>query len=447
MSSEEPFSRHPDLMIRNTILSLSAIALLAAATAAQNCTDNQYRLHLVDSNGVPAPTFVDPQTNETTYQFSTEAVYLAFDPALPSGTYYVHVTDPIGGADMVLSSNDPMDRFVAVNNNAGVISLSLPFTNNQTPAVFGLGLNGVGQSILLQPFGTNPAEPCRFKAWFGDDWDLTNGSDNPYLLHGGFNANLGRCAVRSYEGFRIGTGNGSDVSGNVFRDDDRDGVRDPGEQGLANWEVRLVTGTTSVATTTDSNGHYVFSHVLADSYTVELTLAQGYNATTSQSYSVEVCGCANVSVGDFGAATQVMVCHGHTIGYWRSCHGLHRVCQFNILPTLPGLYLRNLCGQHVAPGSLWSFKSYLQCANSWNMAYMLSAQLLAMHCNVMSGFVDPNCMIHDCRLGNITIAELMQRSITSLMAHGYTPPCSQWRQEQERLKNALDNANNNRNWL
>ena len=54
------------------------------------------------------------------------------------------------------------------------------------------------------------------------------------------------------------------VSGNVFRDDDRDGVRDPGEPGLANWEVRLVTGTTSVATTTDSSGHYVFSHVVAE---------------------------------------------------------------------------------------------------------------------------------------------------------------------------------------
>ena len=78
---------------------------------------------------------------------------------------------------------------------------------------------------------------------------------------------------------------------------------------------------------------------------------------------------------------------------------------------------------------------------------MLSAQLLAMHCNVINGFVDPNCMIHDSCLGNITISELMQRSIVSLMAHGYTPPGSPWRAEQQRLKNALDDANNNRNWL
>lgn len=433
-------------MIRTTILSLSAIALLAAATAAQNCTDNQYRLHLVDSNGVPAPTFVDPQTNETTYQFSTEAVYLAFDPALPSGTYYVHVTDPIGGADMVLSSNDPMDRFVAVNNSAGVISLSLPFTNNQTPAVFGLGLNGVGQSLLLQPFGTNPAEPCRFKAWFGDDWDLTNGSNNPYLLRGGFNANLGRCAVRSYEGFRIGTGNGTSVSGDLFRDSDRDGVRDPGETGLANWEVRLVTPGSSVATTTNSSGHYVFPNVPADNYTVELTLAQGYVATTSSEVSIEVCGCADVAVSNFGVATEQSHCHGHTPNHWSNCHGGHRSHCQQILPTLSCLHLRNFCGQQVAPGSESHLRSFLRCGNSWNMANMLSCQLLAMHCSTTAGEVDLHSVIHDRHLGDISIGDLMQRCVVSLACHGYTPPGSPWRAEQERLKNALDCANNNRNW-
>jgi hypothetical protein len=348
---------------------------------------------------------------------------------------------------MVLSSNDPMDRFVAVQNNAGVISLSLPFTNNQTPAVYGLGLNGVGQSILLQPFGTNPNEPCRFKAWYGDDWDLTNGSENPYLLRGGFSTTLGRCAVRSYEAFRIGDGTGSDVAGDVFLDANRDGDRDAGENGLAGWQVRLVTGSTSVLATTDQNGHYVFADVTAASYTVELVLSPGYIATTAGQFAIEVCSCGNVAVGDFGVAPQMMNCEGHTIGFWRNRNGLALVQQHNILATLPALYLRNLCGQHVSPGTLSAWRCYLQNANSWNMAYMLSAQLAAMHCNVMAGFVDPNCMIHDCHLGNITIGELMQRSILSLMAHGYTPVCSPWRNEQARLKTALDNANNNRNWL
>ena len=433
-------------MIRNSLFSLGALALLTATAQAQFCTDNQFRLILVNAQGIEAPTFVDPQNNEVTYQFDNEAVYLAFDPTTPSGTYYVHVTDPIGNGDMVLSSNDPMDRFVAVDNQNGVISLSLPYTNNQTPAVYGLGLNGVGQSILLQPFGINAVDPCRFKAWFGDNWDLTFGSENPYLLQGGFSTTLGRCSVRSYSPFRIGDGTGTDVSGVAFLDADRDGVRDTGENGLSGWTVSLVTGTTTVTTTTDSNGNYVFANVTAATYTVELGIASGYVATTTAQASIEVCGCADVAVGDFGAAPEMMNCDGHTIGFWRNRHGLALVQANNILATLPALHLRNFCGQQVAPGSLHSFKCYLQGANSWNMAYMLSAQLLAMHCNVLAGFVDPNCMIQDCRLGTMTIAELMQRSITSLMAHGFTPPCSQYRREQENLKNALDNANNNRNW-
>ena len=433
-------------MLRNTIFSLASVALLAATAQAQFCTDNQFRLILVNAQGIEAPTFVDPLNNEVTYQFDSEAVYLAFDPNTPTGTYYVHVTDPIGNGDQVLSHNDPMDRFVAVTNVNGVISLSLPYTNNQTPAVYGLGLNGVGQSILLQPFGTNPAEPCRFKAWFGDNWDLTFGSENPYLLQGGFNTQAGRCSVRSYSPFRIGDGTGTDVSGLVFRDSDRDGVRDAGEVGLAGWTVSLVTTTGTTTATTDSNGRYVFPNVTAASYSVELTLASGFVATTAQSVAIEVCGCADVAVADFGAAAEMACCHGHTIGFWRNCNGLRVVQQRNILVTLPALSLRNLCGQHVSPGSLHSFRSYLQCANSWNMAYMLSAQLVAMHCNVLAGYVDVNCVLRDRCLGEITVGELMRRSIASLMAHGYTPPCSQHRRAQEILKNALDNANNNRNW-
>ena len=41
----------------------------------------------------------------------------------------------------------------------------------------------------------------------------------------------------------------------------------------------------------------------------------------------------------------------------------------------------------------------------------------------------------------------MQMAITSLMNNGYTPASSPERAEQERIKNALDDANNNRNWM
>jgi hypothetical protein len=431
-------------MPKTSLLPIALTSLLAVAATAQ-CQDNSYPLTLVSAQGVPAPQLVDPAYGERYFQFDNEAVFLAFDSAMPSGVYYVHVTDPFNGADMVLSSNDPMDRFVQVVNTNGVITLSLPFSNNQS-AVFGLGLGGQGQSLLLQPFGSNPAEPCQFKVWAGDNWDLGNGPENPYLLRGGFSASLGRCAVLSYAHLRIGSGIGTNVTGSVFRDDDRSGARNGSEPGLADWEVRLVNGTTSLSTRTDASGRYVFTNVPAANYTIEVPAVAGYVGTTTLQLAVQVCGCADLRLRDFGVVAQSLRCCGHTIGFWGNCNGLRLVAGYNILPTLPGLYLRNQFGQQVAPGSASALRNYLRSANSCNMAYMLSAQLLAMHCNVLTGMVSPYCRIRDPQLGVITIGDLMQRAIASLAQRGYTPVGSQFRREQELLKNALDAANNNRRW-
>ncbi len=430
-------------MLANPLLALAASLSLAAAAAAQGCGVNQYPIHFVDAQGALRP------VNAGTAVYDDEQVFLAFDPNIPSGTYYVHVTDRLDGiGDEVLSANDPMDRFVTVTNTNGVITLALPFTNNPNPALFGAGLGGVGQSLLLNPLDNSAIEPCLFKAWIGDSWELSMGSEWPYIVrNGSINPNTNQCAIASYAYFRIGDGSGSDVTGSVFLDADRDGVHDAGELPLANWAVNLVTGQGSIQALTDANGNYVFADVPAGSYTVELTLQAGYVVTTASSLPAEVCGCANVAAGEFGVAQQMLACDGHTIGFWGNRNGLRLVDQHGILATLPALCLRNMCGQHVAPGSLASFRCFLRGANSINMAYMLSAQLLAMHCNVMTGFVSPSCMIRDPHLGDITIAELMQRSILSLCAHGWTPPGSPHRLEQSRLKNALDNANNNRNWL
>lgn len=427
---------------------LAAVTALASpATAQLFCSDNLFPVHLVDAAGVELPLQFDPVLNADVFVAPTEQVYLAFDPNLASGTYYVHVTDtPIDGMDEVLSQNDPMDRFVHVENSGGVITLSLPFSSNPSAAVYGLGLGGVGQSILLNPFSRSQFSQCRFKAWYGDVWDLGNGPANPYLLAGGIHPVTGNCAVRSYHSFRVGDGDGSDVCGTVFGDTNQNGVHDPGEPGLANWEVSLVTPTSSTPALTDGEGNYCFPNIDAGSYSVELTLRSGYVATTSIANPIEACACAPVAGGAFGVATAVLACDARTIGYWRNKHGLALVQQFNILSTLPALCIVNTCGQQVAPGSLAQFKCWLRNANAWNMAYMLSAQLVAMHCNVIVGYVDPACVIEDPCLGAMTVADLMQQAIASLCAHPYTPPCSPHRHEQSRLKNALDRANNNLIW-
>lgn len=431
-------------MLRTKLLTLAIATALTIPVAAQNCSDNLFPVQLVTAQGTALPyvqTGVEPH-----FTAADEGVYLAFPATIPSGTYYVFVAgSPSPSTLEMLSTNDPLDRFVSVQNVGGVISLSLPFASSPAADQFGIGLGGQGMSLRLSPFAASQAAPCRFKVLFGNTWDLTFGYDNPYLLLGGVQSD-GSCAVRSYDAFWIGTGEGSDVTGSVFLDSDHDGQRDAGEGGFANQEVRLVTGTTSVATTTDAAGGFRFENVAAGSYTVEYTVPGTHVATTAASRSVEVCACADVAVADFGAAPMALPCNARTVGYWRNQHGLCKVQQFNLLPTLPMLQIVNTFGCRVAPGSLWQFRAYLMGANSWNMAYQLSAQLVAMHCNVAVGFVHPNCVIQDPCLGRMTVAQLMQQAVASLIQHRYTPPCTWARHQQEKLKNALDRANNNCIW-
>ncbi|MCK5945447.1 MAG: hypothetical protein KAI24_25880 [Planctomycetes bacterium] len=431
----------------NRLLALAAATAFAGTASAQFCSDNTYPIHIVDAAGNELSTVFDPALNENTFLVPTEEVYLAFDPNLPSGTYYVHVTDtPINGLDEVVSENDPMDRFVTVDNQGGVITLSFPFSSDPSQITLGTGLNG-GHSLLLNPFRASQYSQCNFKVWYGDCWDLTNGPANPYLLAGGVNPNTGGCCVRSYHSFRVGDGNGGDIKGLVFGDDNGNGVQDAGEVGLQGWEVRLVDGTTSISAVTDANGEYCFENAGEGSYTVELQLQSGYNATTSTANPIEACACANKPGGDFGVNVSAMQCDARTIGFWRNRHGRQLVDQYGILAMLPNLCIVNTWGCYVAPSNLWSYRNYMRRANSWNMAYMLSAQLVAMHNNVLVGFVDPNCVINDPCLGPITVSDLIQQSVASLCANPWTPPCSgpaRWHQRQ--LKNALDRANNNQTW-
>ncbi|MBX3462424.1 MAG: hypothetical protein KF830_04585 [Planctomycetes bacterium] len=422
----------------------AALGLLASSLSAQFCSDNLYRLYLVDSQGVQAP-FVNGA-----YQFPTDAVYLAFDPSLPSGTYYVHVTDtPIDGFDQVLSTNSPLDRFVSVTNNAGVITLSLPFTDGSTPPVFGLGLGGVGQSILIAPFAASPfGDPCTFKAWYGNCWDLSNGPGNPYLLSGGVHPVTGQCCVRSYENFAVGGEPGNDVCGSVFLDANGNGQRDPGEAGAAGITVMLGDIPGSPTRVTDGNGNYCFTGVAPGSYLVMLVLdGTGFVATTAAQFAVVVSGCNSANVPDFGIRAPVGNCDGHTPGYWRNKHGKAKVLAYNILPTLSALRLVNASGQYVNLTTINAWATFLQEGNAVNMAYQLSRQLAAMHCNVIVGFVDGDCLVDAGSLGYLSISALMAQAVASLDAHPYTPAGHPQRSYQEALKNALDAANNNLNWL
>ncbi|MFT4511480.1 MAG: hypothetical protein ACI89X_002027 [Planctomycetota bacterium] len=97
----------------NRLLALAATAAFATTASAQFCSDNTYPIHIVDVAG-----------NEM----------------------------PIDGMDEVVSENDSMDRFIHVENNAGVITLTFAFSSDPSALTLGAGLNGAGKSLLFNPF-------------------------------------------------------------------------------------------------------------------------------------------------------------------------------------------------------------------------------------------------------------------------------------------------------
>jgi hypothetical protein len=87
------------------------------------------------------------------------------------------------------------------------------------------------------------------------------------------------------------------------------------------------------------------------------------------------------------------------------------------------------------------------------MAYMLSAQLAAMELNVYNGKVNGNSLVYAPGAtsangaGFATVNNLMAEANASLAANPYTVAAGATRTYQEKLKNALDRANNDQNFV
>jgi hypothetical protein len=86
-------------------------------------------------------------------------------------------------------------------------------------------------------------------------------------------------------GVRPITGTGS-ISGTVFHDFDRDGVRDAGDIGISAWRVYIDTNNNGVldsgeiSVLTNSSGNYKFSGLSAATYKVREQRQSGFVQTT-----------------------------------------------------------------------------------------------------------------------------------------------------------------------
>lgn len=98
------------------------------------------------------------------------------------------------------------------------------------------------------------------------------------------------------------------ISGVVFKDMNANGVKDPGENGLANWVVRLVGDASNPLNpseqnfTTDSTGAYSFSNVLPGAYVLRLTAQSGWSQTTTDPLNVTLSSNGNLENQLIGVA-------------------------------------------------------------------------------------------------------------------------------------------------
>ena len=179
-----------------------------------------------------------------------------------------------------------------------------------------------------------------------------------------------------------------------------------------------------------------------------------------QSKTVPVSGIGEIDFGNvcLGAGG------GLTLGFWSNKNGQAlistntgnvAVCTAALpasdLAWLVSLNLRDGAGNAFDPGSYSTFRTWLLNATATNMAYMLSAQLAAMELNVLNGKVNGSAIIYAPGTGSPSdfksVCDVMGLANTELGMHGSVLSGSPYRAYQEALKNALDRANNDQNFV
>jgi hypothetical protein len=149
---------------------------------------------------------------------------------------------------------------------------------------------------------------------------------------------------------------------------------------------------------------------------------------------------------------------GLTLGFWSNKNGAKALSANSnaVLNGVLALNLRKADGGLLGSVNLATFQSWLLSANATNMANMLSAQLAAMKANVLNGNVVGTSLIYAPgttsanSLGFATVNAIVAEANAELFLHGLTTSGgaqSAFRSYQEALKNALDKANNNLNFV
>ena len=398
--------------------------------------------------------------------------------SLPDGSYYVQVTDPSGACVLgtSLGMADPTP-FHVTNGVASCIPLCQVLTNGPGACAANGVDAGCGYNDTTNPGG-------EYKVWVSNDLNFTNSStktDNFKVKNGGG-----------------GPGGQATICVNKFYDTNANGVQDANEPNLPGWEYCVVglnnfsalrfTFDPPRCLIVDPDSYCVTEGTPVEGNWVHTGASAGPLPTTSigdtsACFDLPADGTQNVSFGNvcLGAG------NGLTLGFWSNKNGQSLETGSDFC-TLNGLNLRNANGSNYDPiaaagcpgpasaaqlsAAKTSFNSWLLSANATNMAYMLSAQLAAMELNVLhpnnkynnnkgvsgTALVYEQCLTnyaatlsgvgtHSYHNGFISVNDLMLAADAALGADGYTPAGDSNRAYQECLKNALDDGNNNKNFI
>jgi hypothetical protein len=373
-------------------------------------------------------------------------VYLDGGPAhpgaasFPDGAYYVRVTDPSGADLLGTSVGSGVDQpFVVINGE--------PQGCYQLWAIL------IKDSDGTQGYDTTPNPGGEYKVWVSTVATFDNDSTK-----------TDNFKVKENGGGPGGEPETARLCIEKFYDANANGVADPGEVLIDGWKFQITDGislirftpicvvveATNAQTNTPLYNLFEFSPVETD-----------WVHTTPQTVSNIVLPAGQTKTFLFGN-----VClgpgGGHTLGFWSNKNGQATMNDGGTLgpelALLTSKNLRNASGANYDPPNYASFRTWLLNATATNMAYMLSAQMAAMVLNVEAGFVNLGGLVYAPQLlpyavpglnalGFISINDLLNAANTELGLHGLVLAGDPNRAYQEALKNALDDANNNLNFV
>lgn len=365
-------------------------------------------------------------------------------PALPSNQmFYVQVTAPDGtvlGSSLTNTNQRPV-----VTDSAGTVSGCLQLYSI------------VSQSQTVPGFADTPNPGGEYKVWVS--------------LTSDFNPNTSKT-----DNFKVRTSNPAPGQGSIivkkFYDANTDGIQNDitKEPYINGWLVTLMKEGMLIkqtpATYTDLAVAGGVTYTVQEYQPIQnnwvSTRPAPVNAETpyylnqttvnlSPNYLSETVLFGNVCTGAGG---------GSTLGYWSNKNGQETINKAGWDTIFDGLTAKNLVnadGTPFDPVSHDQLRAWLLGGNAVNMAYMLSVQYAAMYMNVNAkpngSAVKKDALVyapgvpHANPAGFITIDKLMDAANDALGLNRVVLAGHLKRTEMEAIKDALDRANNNRNFV